>query len=524
MIPSVLPPVILLLVSLSAVLQAATPAADLSTRYAAAREVELGLGTLGEAVSLYRALFPEAMSADRDLAATLLFRIGVCEREMGRVGEARQAWRQLVETYPPEHPVVARAREELKDLEREAGRLTIRGRVVDPRDQPIEGIYLLIGDWGNAPPLISGTNGWFQTERQAAGQTPGGDRYALFYAEHPVLSLTAMGVWCESTTSQVIRLRPSISIKGYVVDSHGRPVVGAWLRVTAVEDGMGTVPIPLGRLFPPLMTDTNGAFCMRGLAEGLRYSVSAEKDGYRSGRSWVEAGTRRPGERSDLGLADTTGLRENRIVHAAEIVLQPVGRISVDDSGILRAELNLNDPDERARLDEVLSAHDSESSGTLKPLVEAVSRPSVETFPYGDFPFALRWLRGDPTTDSPLNARDLKGHVVVFRFGSAYLDASLRRQFPNDACMPAQMVRLFNRDSVVFVWVLPASDVSEDAARVALETCVDLPIAVDGEGRMGAALRVMGHGGNIVVDRNGALRPPCTDQQVFKVLKDAMGR
>jgi hypothetical protein len=51
---------------------------------------------------------------------------------------------------------------------------------------------------------------------------------------------------------------------------------------------------------------------------------------------------------------------------------------------------------------------------------------------------------------------------------------------------------------------------------------MDLPIAVDRDGRMWKALGVMGYGGNVVVDRDGIMRAVCPDQHVFKVLKGVL--
>jgi hypothetical protein len=495
----------------------------LPTRYALAREVELGNGTLSEAVTLYRELLPEATASNHSLAATLLFRIGACERERGRVEEARQAWKQLIDTYPADPRLSARAREAVKELDREVGRVLMRGRVVNSQGQPLAGAYVVLGDWGNAPPLITGAEGAFQADRQAAGRLAKGERYGLVYAELPVGAPVMVGVWRESSSPADFCLRPSLSLAGYVVDTRGRPVVGATLRLTGFETGSTEAPLPFGRLFPPVATDTNGQFQVNGLAEGLRYALSAEKDGYRMGRATVDDSEGAANGRRADGISTTQALSpDSRVVYAPEMILQPVGRIAVDEAGILRAEVNLNDPAERARLEEAMTFFDPERKDESGRDAGRAPGPAWLRFPYDDFPFSLRWLRGDPPSGSPLSAEDLKGKVVVYHFSSAYLDASIKRQFPGEPGFLSQLARLFGAQGVRCVWILPADDGSEDAARLALETCTDLPIAVDRDGRMWKALGVMGYGGNVVVDRDGIMRAVCPDQHVFKVLKGVL--
>ena len=494
----------------------------LSLRYARAREVELGKGSLADAVDLYREILPGALATEPDLAAQVLFRVGVCEQKRGRMAEARQAWRQLIETFPSGHPLVAKAREASRELERAVGRVAMRGRSVDAMGQPLSGVFVMVGDWGNAPPLITGAEGTFQANRQMAGRLAGGERYGLVYAEHPVQPLAVAAVWRDSISSPPdLCLRPLVSLAGYVVDPRGRPVAGATLRVTGFAEGVSEAPIPLGRFSPAVQSDSNGQFRLSGLVEGLRYTITAEKDGYRmvrpSGESLIVKTNGGPGSAVSPVAKATPG---GRVVFISELVLSSVGQIAVDESGLLRAEVNLNDPAERARLEEALAAFAPEKKGERGDGV--VAGALSNRFPYAEFPSSLRWLRGDPAAGLPLNARDLKGHVVVYHFSPAYLDASLKRQFPDEPVLISQIARLFSRQGVICVWIVPAGDEVEDAARLALETCLDLPIAVDREGAMGKVLGVRGYGGNVVVDRDGLPRAACPDQQLFKVLKGVL--
>jgi hypothetical protein len=421
--------------------------------------------------------------------------------------------------------MVVRAREEVKELDREGGRVVMRGRAVDPKGQPLSGVYVMLGDWGNAPPLITGTDGLFQAERQAAGRLENGDRFGLVYAEHATLPLVMAGVWRESAASSDVRLRPALAVTGYVVDPRGRAVAGATLRMTGVETGASDAPIPLGRFLPPVATDTNGQFRVNGIADGLRYNFSAEKDGYRAGRAVIDcSGGRLNGESVEVTPARGDSSPTIRVIHASEIILQPVGRVAVDETGILRAEVNLNDPAERARLEDALASFDPEHKDERRPGAGDLPVIPSNRFPYAEFPFSLRWLRGEPAAGSPLSVDDVKGRVVVYHFGSAYLESSLKRQFPNEPGYLSQISRMFRSEGVSCIWILPSTDGSEDAARLALETCGDIPIAVDRDGSMWKALGVMGYGGNVVVNRDGTLSPPCPNPHLFKVLKGILRR
>lgn len=525
----------------------------LARDYARAYEVELGSGTLSEATELYRKLLPEAMATtNQALAGKILFRLGSCEREMGRISEARQAWKRLMGILPADHPLVLRTRRELKDLERELDHVTVRGRIVDDRGQPVADAYVIVGDWGSAPPAISATDGTFSVDRQAAGRLADGSRYCLIYAEHSTLPLAMAGIWDESVTAKSIRsattgervsqetggapqksksrsragdsvdfpLRPAFALSGFVVDPNGRPVSGAMLHITGLADRFGEVPLPMGNLFPSLASDSNGQFRVTGLAEGLNYGIVAEKEGYRQGRCAVDAAVIsavRDMEGPGSGLRTA-----RRTVHAPEIVLQRIGRIFIDDGGMLRAEVNLNDPVERKRLDEVVAAYKSEGSKVRTSWSEPATEPVATVFPFSDFPFALRWLHGDPVTGGALRLEDVKDRVMVYHFSSVYLDASLKSQFPHEPGILLQINRLYGHHGVVCVWLIPPTDETDDAVRLALETCPDTPIAVDREGLMWKALGVTGYGGNVVVDRKGKLRAPCSDLQVLRVIKDAL--
>lgn len=530
-----------------------------SQQYARAHEIEIGAGDLAEAIGLYRQILADAGATNSVLAGKALLHIGLCERRRGRNDAATTAWKQLMSMFPAEHPLAMRAREETKALGRDMDRVTIRGRVVTEQGQPVQGAYVLAGDWGNAPPIITGENGEFSVERRFAGRLASGARYCLFFAEHLLLPLVAAGVivehdgqWDKEEDDPMVRnvistidfaerdpkpfelvLHPSFSLAGYVVDPNGRPIWTAAVRVTGFVPHEQGFALPFDTVFPDSETDSNGQFRADGLAMGLRYVLVAEKEGYRLGRvTDVEVGAKqvsRPvastetqNETSAPSLIPSSG-----VVPIHEIVLQQERRVSVDARGVLRAEVDLRDSAERAALDSALKNFDRERQGGQPSLqtelakdTDRVSLPA--RFPFDAYPFALRWLRGDPEGGAPLRREDLRGRVIVYHCSSAYLDASLRGQFPRESGVLAQLADAYAHRGLLLVWVLPASEDGDDATRLALETQTDVPVAVDRTGRMWESLGVVGYGGNVVVDSEGKMRKPCSDQQLFRVLKSVL--
>lgn len=521
--------------------------------FARAYETEMGLGTLTEALQAYRRALPEASSADPPLAGKILYRIGACEKELGHIPECRQAWQQLVDLLPADHPLAVRARKEIKDLERELERVTVAGRIVDEAGVPIASAYVMVGGWGTAPPVLTGTDGVFRVERQSAGRLSNGRRYCLVYSEHPDQPRVGAGVWSEAATPLPSRngtdktgvdmerngggrrargkgnaievsdftLHPAITLTGFVVDPNGRPVPEASVHVTGFAGRSGDIVMPLGNILAPTMTDHDGHYSIRGLAEGVRYVVTAEKAGYRPGK---EGGTYALDADAQLRVSGLrTSLPSDGTVHANELVLVPSGHIFVDETGLLQAEVNLNDAAERARLESMLARFKSDQPETRARISwhDPVVGP-VSAFPFADYPFALRWLQCDVVAGRPPDVTDLVNHIAVYHFGSAYLESSLKGLFPGEAGTLSQAARVYGHHGVLFAWVLPASDDADDAVQLALETCTEMPIALDREGHMWKALGVTGYGGNVVVDRRGTIQARCTDMQLFRVIRDVL--
>ena len=552
------PPACIVVGLLCLMTQALADDVPLSRQYASAYETEIG-GDPTEAAALYRRLLATAEGTNSALRRKALFRIGACERRVGRSVEAKAAWKQLLGLLPVDDPLVTRTREELKALEREMDRVTLCGRVVDERGQPVSGVYVLAGDWGNAPPAITAENGEFRVERRVAGRLATGERYCLVFAEHPVQPRVAVAVIVEeegrwtagdaNATSQKASFRsvgpqagapapfelvlhPSLALSGYVVDPNGRAIKGAAVRVTGFVGYAPDIPLPFSFLFPDSVSDSNGQFRIEGLASGLRYVTAAEKESYQMDRpADVTLWTQQPPTPVALEAdhRDTGGglMPASGVVSVREIVLKREGQASIDEQGILRAEVNLNDPSARARLEDVVRRFDK-GVQTRSDIQAEGSReaafglsPPVR-FPFDLYPFALRWIRGDSVGDAPLRREDLRGRVVVYHCSSAYVDASLRGQFPGESGTISLLSRVYGRRGVLCVWIVPSSDHSEDAVRLALETQADIPIAIDCDGKMWETLGVTGYGGNVVVGSEGILRGVCSDEQLFRALKEVL--
>jgi hypothetical protein len=513
-------------------------------RYAEAYQLELGAGDMGDAASRYRKLVDEMRASAPALAAKALFRLAACERKQGHITEAKEDWKRLAEMLPSDHPLVVRANDEIKDIERELNRVTLQGRVLNAARQALPGICVLAGDWGHTPPAATGENGEFRVERRVAGRTASGARYCLVYAEHPFAPLAAAtvavekdGQWAVGPAAQEgkggraaertedvqkhgaapfdLVLREPFALSGYVVDPNGRPVGGALIRVTGFTGHARDIPMPFSSLLPAVLSGSDGKFTIDGLVPGLRYLVVAERDGYR-----LVHGTEVPGDRPMPGGGRVPqGGDDIAVVHVSEIVLQPIGRMFIDDQGLLRAEVNLNDPVERGRLEDMMRRFEESKAGSSSEAPRDGASESIRPFPFAAFPFSLHWLRGDPATGAALTREDLGHRVTVLHFRSAYLDASLRSQFPGEMGPLAHVAKWYGPKGVLCAWIVPAADDSDEAQRLALETYADIPIAVDREGKLWQALGVSGYGGNIVIDGKGMARGLCTDQQLLRMVK-----
>ena len=132
----------------------------------------------------------------------------------------------------------------------------------------------------------------------------------------------------------------------------------------------------------------------------------------------------------------------------------------------------------------------------------------------------VTWLRGNPETGAAFRWDELKGHVVVFHFGSAYGEASLRSQYPAEESELARLMDLYGEQGLLCLWILPEREGRGEASQLALGLYSDMPV-----GAMGAELVDGGAiSGNVVMGRDGKIHAICSDQQVFKAVKKALMR
>ncbi len=489
----------------------AAPQNPLGLRYARLYEREL----VGERQGLmreYRALYEAAREHEPEIAEKSLYRIGLCERNEGRLEAARAVWRELLEAFPPGDPVVLAARDALKAVERELDRVEISGGVYVADGAGVGSAgkcFVFAGEWGNEPPVLTGSDGGFSMGRRAAGQLPDGRKYGLIYAAHATLPLVGAEVWVGTiATGLAVMLSAPVTLAGRVVDKEGAPVGGARVRVVGCKfsipshgelvespkakvqsstpnkseipssegvgvgsvpsrksevpssEGLGVgsaiaksslsaIPLPLDRLIPPVYSCSNGAFQITGLPAGLRYEITADTPEYRV---------------------------------VMEKAAPPVQR----------------------------------GEGHFGGGVDAIGLSNLFA--------SLTWLRGDLETGAPVRWGGLAGSIVVVHFGSAYQESSLRMNQAGERGALTRLLELYGAQQVVGVWVLPAGERRGEPAQLALDLYPDLMV---GAGAVGAAFDHEGLGGeqagNVVVGRDGSILAICTDQQVFEVVKRAVG-
>jgi hypothetical protein len=136
---------------------------------------------------------------------------------------------------------------------------------------------------------------------------------------------------------------------------------------------------------------------------------------------------------------------------------------------------------------------------------------------------AARWLRGDPQSGAPVEPADVRGQIVIVRFGSIYLDAQMRNRFPGETPTIEHILRLLGARGVTAVWVLPAAESGPDAERLVLQNAAEIPVAVDRDGRTYRAYAVGAEIENCILDRQGRVhRVHCPDAQLFRAVKDLL--
>jgi len=695
--------------------------ASLPERYARAYEDELTGTNLAGVVEEYREIAAAGDGQGAALAARALFRMGVCERRLGRPAAAREAFKRLAGQGSGDEALLARTRRELQSLDDELDRVTIRGRVLDGQGNPLEGACVLAGQWGVELPMLTAKDGSFTADRRLAERGGGGERYCLLYAEHPVLPLVLFDavVLSEKNPAELeATLKPAIAIGGRVKDRNGKGIAAAAVIATAISPQHRDIPIPADRVLAPVTTGADGQFWIGGLDSSLRWRFAARREGYRmlealevrpdSNRpyageitleaisAWSVAGVvHDPGGRPlqagvtvwtlppdvrQLGEAHTdeqgryvvsnlpdepvtvkaavtpreetgpsggtaswaerslTGLRPSggtvdfeigggpaalpsaelgkpapeldvfplrggslkladcrgqfllvyfwsrqaqvapspfiqrlaersaargvRVVciHdqsgnagdllsvatrtglACELALdryaparEPAALNSltwarygarggstalVDREGLLLAAGLADDPAFQARIEEAIGARTAGRGPTAQLFPSPTAAAGQAVPPLG----VARWVRGDPATGGGPRPEDLRRRIVVYHFGSVYVAQSLKDQYPRELGALSQALKMYGPGGVMGIWVLPASENDETAGRLASALAPESLIAVD---RNGDSYRAFGAGetsGNVVADERGVVAAVCTDQQLFRVVKDLTAR
>jgi hypothetical protein len=444
--------------------------ATLALSYARIYERELA-GERAGLVAEYRALFSDARETDKELVEKSLYRIGMCEKKAGRLDQARVVWRGLVESFPLSDPVVSSAREALKALEWEMDRIVIAGKVVVSSVvtgvPPAGKCVVFAGEWGNEPPVLTSLDGGFRMGRRAAGQLPDGRSYGLIYAAHPSRALVGAGVWLGTgATGLVVSLQAPVTLAGWVVDHVGIPVADARIRVT----GFVTSPV-----------DGGGARMAYSVPLPLDRLVPPVCSGS-NGAFWVQ------GLPASLRYEITPEKSDYRVILKGDV--EPFQ--GADDATLDRSN-------------------------------------TLATQPLSNLLASVTWLKGSPETGAPLRWDELRGRVVVFHFGSAYGEASVRAQYPEEGGALSRLMELNGPQAVWCLWLLPEGEGRGDAAQLALGLYPEIPVG-SGAGAAGREPWVdrgpwgvsSGQSWNVVMGRDGRVQAVCSDQQVFRVVKKAL--
>ncbi len=549
-------------------------------RFGAAYELEMQ-GRFAEALAQYQILLDSAGLGQGALSSRILYRMGACEKQAGRMDAARRVWQDLLRSLPANEPMALRVREALKQLERETERVRVGIRMVARASEklepaPVGRAWVLVGEWGNEPPVVADGEGRIRAERRGAGQLADGRPYVLVYAEHPERPQAAVAVIARdrADTDSEMELKTLFGMTGRVQDRDGAPVEGARVRAlgllaTGGRGGAGEwVPVPVDHLIPPVLTDSNGMFAVTGLIPGIRYTFVAERAGYSLERGLVlDAGR---------GIAAGDGGRPvTAWVPSGAILLRPEARIALqgrvwDAEGpvtgalvsawslppVVRALVTTNTDAEGAfafvelrenlvTLRVIAGARGSRQLAGIKPMgqdvdlilgpnggadgdeadiqADAAQKNSASPLPMnaGAWVGQVQWLRGvAPNGDAP-REEDWRGKVVVLRFSSAYVEASLRRQFPGEESLLARLEAEWRSRGVACAWVLPQADAVAGGRALALEADGDFPVALDTAGVVWSAFHLPPQGGYGVMDRKGQVKFVRDGGQVFRLVKEA---
>ncbi len=182
------------------------------------------------------------------------------------------------------------------DIGLDRGR-TLKGKLVGPDGEPVAGALMLGAEdyyqrWSERPlPTAEFEVHALGTQRK---------RGLLFYHEAKHLA-GAYVIKPDEAGPLTVRLEPCGTLSGRLVDRGGLPQAGALLTcdrpILFGEDG---AKFDKGALPSSIRTDKDGRFRVSGLVPGLKYTLTAWKDGRFAGRAAADV-IIRAGEVKELG-------------------------------------------------------------------------------------------------------------------------------------------------------------------------------------------------------------------------------
>ena len=100
------------------------PASSFEQRFGRAYDLEKGQGDVEGALSVYESLLGDEEAQASGNTPRVLHSISLCFEKLGRLSEARHAWRRIADEYPHEKKWADLARKELRRIAALADRRT----------------------------------------------------------------------------------------------------------------------------------------------------------------------------------------------------------------------------------------------------------------------------------------------------------------------------------------------------------------------------------------------------------------
>jgi hypothetical protein len=185
------------------------------------------------------------------------------------------------------------AREATYDVALDPGR-TLRGSVLGPDGRPLAGVNVV----GLNPTTMSPTDVRLPTaDFDAIGLDPAHPRPLFFRHEDKKLAAVAV-LRGDEPGPPVVRLEPSASVSGRLVDTDGNPRTGFTVNCNLDPKPFGAWFLSAWYLRPTV--DDRGRFRVENMAPGVAYDLDA-REGNRLTGAIARGLTLRPGESRDLG-------------------------------------------------------------------------------------------------------------------------------------------------------------------------------------------------------------------------------